>query len=315
LFINGAQELNVLDTVADLEGYSLYVGYSGGASNGGTYYNAPLTADELLYYTGPDGYGAISAAAIAELYNSGSGVFLDTVGTPTGLGFSHADLVGYNSYLHDYWKFEESGTPLIDSISNNSLAASGPTVYGATGKNNNCIQVTAPANYLTRTGSFLHKADQEYTFSIWVNPSNVSANANYVYSMYNSISSRSSLEQFGTKYRYQNVFGGTTTYISSPTITNGTWYHIVITKTQSGGNFEMNFYLNGVSAGSFILAASKFQDASTSTLGIGNSPVGFTSWGMSGKLDECAYWKGVSLDSAAVTALYNAGTGRFLETI
>jgi len=34
-----------------------------------------------------------------------------------------------------------------------------------------------------------------------------------------------------------------------------------------------------------------------------------------GRIDELAYWKGTALDSAAVTALYNAGAGRFLESV
>tara|TARA_R110002096_G_scaffold394900_2_gene590203 strand:- start:14 stop:190 length:177 start_codon:yes stop_codon:yes gene_type:complete len=36
---------------------------------------------------------------------------------------------------------------------------------------------------------------------------------------------------------------------------------------------------------------------------------------LDGKIDELAYWKGTALDSAAVTALYNAGAGRFLESV
>ena len=32
-------------------------------------------------------------------------------------------------------------------------------------------------------------------------------------------------------------------------------------------------------------------------------------------VDEIGYWKGTFLDSAAVTALYNAGSGRFLESV
>jgi hypothetical protein len=306
VFLNGAQEINVLAGLNDFEKRTLYLGrdYSSG-------YAPNLTGDELLYYTGPDGFGAISPAAILELYNSGTGVFLDTVGTPTGLGFSHADLVGYNSYLHDYWKFEEAGTPLIDAISNNSLAGVGNPTYAVAGKSNNCIELDDAGDYLTRTGTFLHKQDQEFTISLWVNPSNIAAATDYLLGM-NSGGSRLEIVQDASTLMLQHTVIGN---ISSPTIINGTWNHLVISKKTGGLGFIMSYYVNGTSAGSLNAAVGSFLDASVGDFHIGATNFSPGSFSIAGKVDELAYWKGIGLDSAAVTALYNSSAGRFLESI
>jgi hypothetical protein len=320
LFINGVQEINVLDTVADLESYSLYVGYSGGASNGGTYYNAPLTADELLYYTGPDGYGAISAAAILELWNSGTGVFLDTVGTPTGLGFSHADLVGYNSYLHDYWKFEESGTPLIDSISNNSLAATGSPTFAATGKNNNCIDFhSSTPDYLSRISTFAHTTSQEYTLSYWVYVDALGAIQHFhqFQTPTGPMMEQVHIQTAGQLYHYRRWggLGDVQTIIAPTALTAAAWHHIVVVKTEVAGPlYQWSLYLDGAFMGSDTANASNTsQNTAASTLFVGIEVSLANS--LDGKIDELAYWKGASLDSAGVTALFNAGAGRFLESI
>jgi len=314
VFMNGVQEINVADPVADLEARSLRIG--------GTYLDdAPdIIADELLYYTGPDGYGAISAAAILELYNSGTGIFLDTVGTPTGLGFSHADLVGYNSYLHDYWKFEESGTPLIDAISNNSLAATGSPTYGITGKSNNCVQFhQATSDYLSRTASFAHANDQEYSVSFWFYMDTLTA-SKYPVSFYIDNNNyewfKSSVTGQIIYFRHVSPFS---IQLSSAagTFSTGAWNHIAIVKTKSAGPlFAVSIYFNATLVGTETpVAASSHLPANTSTMLIGKSGHSSLSEHLDGKVDELAYWKGVSLDSAAVTALYNAGSGRFLESI
>lgn len=315
VFMNGVQEINLVDVTPDLESRSLRVGGTESlASN--------ITGDELLYYTGPDGYGAISPAAILELYNSGTGIFLDTVGTPTGLGFSHADLVGYNEHLHDYWKFEESGTPLIDSISNNSLAATGSPTFAATGKNNNCIDFhSSTPDSLSRIATFAHTTTQEYTLSYWVYVDALGAIQHF--HQFHTPGYTSMIEQVhigtaGELYHYRKwwVGGADNLTITAPTVlTAASWHHIVVVKAQVGAVYQWSLYLDGAHQGSDTANASNTsQNTATSTFYVGR--VGdATVYTLDGKIDELAYWKGVSLDSAGVTALFNAGTGRFLETI
>ena len=317
VFQNGVQVINKADVVADLEDRTLRLGAS-------LYGSSNLTADELLYYTGPDGYGAISAAAILELYNSGTGVFLDTVGTPTGLGFNHADLVGYNSYLHDYWKFEESGTPLIDSISNNSLAAVGSPTYGITGKNGNCVQLHVATNdYITRTASFAHANNQEYSLSLWFYVDTVTQwTLFFDFMISNDYFIRLSTGttnniQYHRNMKYQ--FPSTTSITSANgVIPTGAWHHVVLVKTETAGPlFAVSLYCNGVLIGTETpRSAANHLGANAGNINFGRTAhSSLPTYTLDGKFDEACYWKGTALDSAAVTALYNAGTGRFLESI
>ena len=316
IFLNGVQVINVVAVINDFDALSLYVGIN---KSGG--YAADTTGDELLYYTGPDGFGAISAAAILELYNSGTGVFLDTVGTPTGLGFSHADLVNYNSYLHDYWKFEESGTPLVDSISNNSLAAVNSPTYAVTGKSNNCVQLNRSSeDYLTRTATFAHAPSQEYSLSCWVYV-NATGLSETIWQFWGSTSQ---VEQImfnaaGT-FEYFRVKGGFSVNVASGTgaMTVG-WHHCVVVKTETAGPlYACSLYLDGVLIGSETPVAVGSQHDNSSPV-VCSLVIGTTLWltghSLDGKIDELAYWKGTALGSAAVTALYNAGAGRFLESV
>jgi len=318
IFQNGVQVINKADVVPDLADRTLRVGRSAIAGS----YN--FTADELLYYTGPDGYGAISAAAIAELWNGGSGLFLSTTGTPTGLGFSHADLVGYNSYLHDYWKFEESGTPLIDAISNNSLAATGSPTYGITGKNGNCVQFhQATSDYLSRTASFAHANNQEYSLSLWFYLDTMTQTTFFFdFMISNDYFIRLATGTTGSIQYYRNMKWNNppTVSIASGTgvVSTGAWTHVVLVKTESAGpKWAVSLYCNGVLIGTETpQVAGNHLAANTGNINFGRTGhSSLTTYNLDGKLDECAYWKGTALDSAAVTALYNAGAGRFLESI
>ena len=104
--------------------------------------------------------------------------------------------------------------------------------------------------------------------------------------------------------------------ITAPTtFTAATWHHIVVVKAQVGAAYQWSLYLDGVHQGSDTANASNTsQNTATSTFYVGR--VGdISNMTLDGKIDEMAYWKGTALDSAAVTALYNAGSGRFLESV
>jgi len=315
VFMNGVQEINLVDVTPDLESRSLRVG---GTENPAT----TIIGDELLYYTGPDGYGAISSAAIAELYNSGSGIFLDTVGTPTGLGFNHADLVNYNSYLHDYWKFEESGTPLIDSISNNSLAAVGSPTFGVAGKNNNCLQyVQTNPDYVSRTSSFAHTGSQEFSISYWCYlDSMVQTNYGFGFFTSHTVYEHVRLSALGEiHYNYRSASGIAGSVQSGASLfTAGSWFHIGIVKTETAGPlWEVSLYIDGALVASETprtLVHQPNANGGSIYVGSGGHP-NLLGAELNGKVDELAYWKGIALDSAAVTALYRDGYGRFLATL
>ena len=309
IYLDGAffaswDHANIID---DLNGFDFQIAPQTGGQ---------LTQDEVLYYR-----TALSPAAIAELWNSGTGKFLTTIGAPSGLGFSHADLVGYNSHLHDYWKFEESGTPLIDAISNNSLAATGSPTFGATGKNNNCLDFnSATPDYLSRTSTFAHTTTQEYTLSYWVYVDALGA-IQHFHQFYTPASS-AIVEQvhIGTagelyNYRKWNT-GASNQVITAPTtFTAATWHHIVVVKAQVGAAYQWSLYLDGAHQGSDTANTnSTSQNTATSTFYVGKT-ADASPYELDGKIDELAYWKGTALNSAAITALYNAGAGRFLESI
>ena len=290
----------------DLSGYNFQI--SGN--------NSTHKQDEVLFWN-----EAISSAAITELYNSGTGLFLTTIGAPSGLGFSHADLVGFNQYLVSYWKFEEAGTPLVDSISNNSLAATGSPTFSATGKNGNCVELNAASlDSLSRTGTFTHSASQEYSMSYWVYVNSSPASLGVFHEFYTGFYAieRVGLTPTNTIQMFRAwAFGGSgnQTFTGTTTLTASTWYHISIVKTQIGALYQRSLYINGAFEGSDTADANSLAMNTAGAKFTLGAHQNLTTLNFTGRIDELAYWKGTALDSAAVTALYNAGAGRFLESV
>ena len=91
------------------------------------------------------------------------------------------------------------------------------------------------------------------------------------------------------------------------TLTNGTFYHLVIVYTASTGNCE--FFLNGSSAGtSSGLYTSIYNSTAQFRLGSNVDAAGANEGFFDGIIDEVGIWSRV-LTGAEVTTLYNSGNG------
>ena len=86
-----------------------------------------------------------------------------------------------------------------------------------------------------------------------------------------------------------------------PTV--GVWYHIVVTRL----NGVLQFYVNGNTLGTGTSTTANTEGGTTKDLFIFRSFSPLLS--LVGQIAKVQIYKGIGLDSTAITALYNAGKG------
>ena len=103
-------------------------------------------------------------------------------------------------------------------------------------------------------------------------------------------------------FQMRNVGSNTIAVSDSDIIVEETWYHVVVTQT---GLSTAVIYVNSVD----VTTGTVTPLAVTGTMGLmtlGNSRGGFFDERLGGRVDEFAYWEGVALTQAQVTALYQS---------
>lgn len=94
---------------------------------------------------------------------------------------------------------------------------------------------------------------------------------------------------------------GTLISATGPTVTNGVWTHIVVTRVAA----VVTFYQDGSSTGTGVSSLGDLDAAADMEVGASSALVS----NMDGLLDELMFWKGRALSSGDVTLLYNGGAG------
>lgn len=210
-----------------------------------------------------------------------------------------------------YWKLDESSGNASDSVSSYTLTNNGTTPYASAKINNgidfgttNTIKWLSNANAIADTST-----SNAYSISFWVNirtaPS--SGQEQVLFDLQKSVGRQHQLRYVnasGTlKLRFLNYDGSATdVFDTTQTLTVGTWYHIVVTKTAN----SVAMYLNNTSFSSHTLTKTG-SSAGVNVTSFGRH--GSASFGYAtAYMDEIGMWSRV-VTSDEITALYNSGSG------
>lgn len=260
-------------------------GYSGGS---GTAFDGII--DEVGWWS-----KALTSTEVTALYNSGA-----------GLPYIDASDVA-NSYLNTdneaYWEMEETSGTRTDSSANGFDLTDNNTVGSATGIQGTGADFEATnSEYLSRTVVDLTPSA---TISAWVK--------------FESNSTLSYLCQGGTNdadtnYRVEingNALGfrresasGIYNLATTPTLSTGTWYHIVCIHDTSNG---AKVYVNGVIEGSDANGGNLVTNNTTLAIAARDRGSGGQNF-LDGIIDEFGMWNR-PLSHGEIMALYNGGTG------
>jgi hypothetical protein len=200
--------------------------------------------------------------------------------------------------LAAYYKLDEASGNAVDNVSGNNGTVAGATYY-VTGKIGTAYQfagtggITLPNNSITTFGT------SDFSINMWVYLTSVDGtNGALIGGQSNAFALVIQGADKSLRVQKVNVAAGGQ---SSTPLTLNTWQ--MITVTSNGTTGSVNYYINGVSAGSSTFSqsytgASNYIGTSTGTV---TSPTG--------KIDEVGYWKKV-LSSTDITTLYNSGSGK-----
>jgi len=201
--------------------------------------------------------------------------------------------------LVSYWKFDEtSGTNALDQIGYNNGTTSGATVNQA-GKINLSYLYDGLNDKVAVTPSKINST--EGSLSLWFKKPNVnSTNPETLFG-----------GGTGTSTPYTYLFlqsntlnfikSGSTSYNVNLSLTNNTWYHLVVTKNSTNGYA----YLNGVK---IYEGASTWFDTTYAEQAFGVLDRGTDYAYFNGSIDEAGYWNR-SITQAEVSLLFNSNSG------
>lgn len=210
-----------------------------------------------------------------------------------------------------YWKLDESSGNASDSVSSYTLTNNGTTPY-ASAKINNGIDfgTTNTTKWLSNANAIADTSTSNaYSVSFWVNirtaPS--SGQEQVLFDLQKAVGRQHQLRYInasGTlKIRFLNYDGSATdTFDTTKTLTAGTWYHFVVTKTVN----SVAIYISNTSLSSHTLTKTG-SSAGVNVTSFGRH--GSASFGYAtAYMDEIGIWSRV-LTSDEITALYNSGSG------
>lgn len=225
-----------------------------------------------------------------------------------------------------YYLFENN---ITDSVSSMNGTNSGGSYIS--GKSGNCINFSSSPQYVAvpdnNNISFTSGGgiDVPFSISLWVLFTSYSTNTNFILSKVGYYTTGNDewevqfeggsvrVRKFDRNSNSRSVYQGVQTIVSSMPSSN-VWYHLVITDNGSKTNAGMKVYVNGLAIAVSSLNAGVYTGMNNGT---NQLVMGIDSWGASpnrqlrGSLDEVAIWKNRALGQDEVTALYNAGTGKF----
>ena len=104
--------------------------------------------------------------------------------------------------------------------------------------------------------------------------------------------------------------GGSVALTSSTSLSTGIWYHVLMTRSGSAGNWDYNIYLDGVNDGSANTPNNPHTQQGCAIGRFGHSSSGY----FSGLIDEVGIWN-VELNGTQVNNIYNLGTPSDLTSL
>lgn len=246
-------------------------------------------------------------------------------------GLKNATGTNFLTNLVAYYSFDGSNaTDIHTGTHNGTLNGAGFTF--PTGKNGNSINFGNDGS--TRFIQILDSTDFSFVngttpasgaISMWVNFEAFSSVGNWLINKRGATSGTDEWQlvyfenklQF-LKFEYNNNAISQSTATSTTPFSINTWYHILITLSDSSSVGSTQIYINGG-----LNVASNSNNGGTYTRmndGTNDVRLGQPSWATNsdlkhrGLMDEIAIWKGVTFGVTQATELYNAGAGKFYNT-
>ncbi len=216
---------------------------------------------------------------------------------------------GLLTNLVAWWKLDETTSPCVNAKNpgTSDFTVAGTQTTG-TGKFSNAQTGFGTATYNASASAGFACYNQDFSLQAWIKSTNVAVfqtifrkcatnGANQDYSVYLNSATDVIVEMYNA-----NV---AETFTLSPTLSNNTWYHFVLTHNASAKRLRL--YQNGTQVNGNHIYTYTIPGDFGSPIRLGNytdslgSPV-------LGSLDEVAFWTR-ELSGSDVTSLYNSGTG------
>jgi hypothetical protein len=312
-FINGVSEgtpLSISGAYAS-QGATIMIG---GNSNGVTaWYDGML--DEMYIYNGISfATDSEMNAYITLLYNSGKAKLLELDRRRHSYRFNNSYLDSYSKYLVAGWNLDETAGTRYDNAGlnhladNNTVGSADDAVMGKVATFNGSSQ------YLNHVAcNDFNFGSSDFTISFWFKldaADIVHTFATYYgsggngYNMwYCNVSNGNNKAYF-----YIGVDSGNyVQLVSDSAVTGGVWHMFTAVRSGSDFIFYIDALSNDTGSGSFT-----FSPVSAPVLAVGSNYSGSYSEYLDGNMSRMTIYKGVALDTTAITSLYNAGLGRKL---
>lgn len=228
--------------------------------------------------------------------------------------FNNSTLDSYNGALASYWKLNETSGSRYDSVGSNHLS-DGNSVSYATGISSLGADFEkSSSQYLSASAGHSVTPTTSFAFSLWIKPeSTPSAQATLLRTLYSSntavLIALSSGTGITASIRQSNSVTVSAAHASTA-FTVDSWHHIAFI----GNGSTMKLYVNGTT-----LDTVTYTDVSASNdlllIGAATTSTLF----FDGIIDEVGYWnsylvfESTTAMDAFATALYNSGSGRFLQ--
>ena len=263
----------------------------GARDHGGSQYFSGVSDDIRVYNR------ALSSAEMTTLYQASSPIACDQT-------------------CAAWWKLDETGGNTVhDATGNtgNQFNDNGNTASGTGVLSKDAVFVAASTQKLTTSvaaSADLSPGTGDFSYSLWMKPTSHTVNSDVLYNGASGSTTAGLDLRYLTSGVLEPLFSDGTNrafFTSVATLSNGTWYHVVVTGSRAG---NMTLYINGSSDSSVSITTESLSSVSITNFVLGFG--GGTSNYYDGALDEVAVWHRV-LSSTEVTDLYNSGSGKTLS--
>lgn len=218
--------------------------------------------------------------------------------------------------LESYYKLDEASGTISDSHGSNDGTNNG-AAYGATGKINDCLDFEAgDGDYVTMGNVFDFERTDAFSVSLWYKPESFVNDSTYLYSKFDADSPfpgyclrRTTTTTLSAQFVNSFVVSNRIVKdFTSVTLTNGTWYHIVLTYDGSSGASGVKLYIDGSEHTTATTVTDTLSSSISTTTPFNLGGRENSNSAFDGLLDEVAIFS-EELSSTDVSDLYNSGDG------
>lgn len=212
-----------------------------------------------------------------------------------------------------YYKLDESSGNAADSHGSNTLTNNATTAYVAAKINNGADLESASSQYFSIADASQTGLDlgAEWSVSMWIKPESSGTNALFgKWDEDNNLRSYRPVLFSNNEIVIYTSAAGTTAVTADwtgLTISNGTWYHLVMINSVAEGLSYL--YIDGVSQGTKPVGTTCFNGTAPFMIGADQTGAADAAANFfDGIIDEVGVWSRV-LTSGEVTSLYASGAG------